>query len=146
LLFYLNIFFEQSLDIEELAEAVVIDPKSDPPFSPEYRLPDPNWIIEALSSLIVVSTRSRRPEHVGWTDPPGIVDVSIVSIAHFSVKEYLNSTRIRLGPAQSFYISEADAHHRIGEDCILYLEYYGFSTRNFHQNRASNTRDSSQGD
>jgi ankyrin repeat domain-containing protein 50 len=48
----------QPMSIEEVAEAVVIDPKAMPPFNPDNRLPDLRWLIEILSSLIVVSRRT----------------------------------------------------------------------------------------
>lgn len=81
-------YSRQPLRIEELAEAVVIDPKADPPFNPGDRLPDPRWLIEILSSLIVISQRPLFFNPPGWVEPD---EAEEIRLAHFSVKEYLNS-------------------------------------------------------
>jgi ankyrin repeat protein len=47
-----------------------------------------------------------------------------VTLAHFSVKEYLISDRIGKGPAQYFAISSHIAHHFIAECCLLYVLHY----------------------
>ncbi|TVY25789.1 Ankyrin repeat and KH domain-containing protein mask [Lachnellula hyalina] len=51
-------FSARPLRIEELAEAAVVDPESDSPFSPENRLLDPHGdILEILGSLVNISAK-----------------------------------------------------------------------------------------
>ena len=45
----------------------------------------------------------------------------IVQLAHFSVKEYLVSSRIQKGRAKHYSIQEVDANAIIAEDCLAYL-------------------------
>jgi ankyrin repeat domain-containing protein 50 len=44
----------------------------------------------------------------------------VVELAHFSIKEYLISERIREGPAAKFSIIENDAHLHVSESCLAY--------------------------
>ena len=44
-----------------------------------------------------------------------------IRLAHFSVKEYLVSDRIRHGPASKYSLEEADSNASIAEDCLSYL-------------------------
>jgi hypothetical protein len=51
-------------------------------------------------------------------------DMRIVKFAHFSVKEYLVSDKIRSGLAKSFAIKEKSAHLLIAEQSLAYIFYY----------------------
>ena len=44
-----------------------------------------------------------------------------VRLAHFSVKEYLVSQRIRHGPATDYGLEEADSNESMAEECLVYL-------------------------
>jgi hypothetical protein len=89
-------FSDRPLLLTELAEAIVINPRSDRPFDPEDRFPDPESVLEIFSSLVSILPN----------DPQGaVIGRGRVTLAHFSVKEYLVSDRIREGPAQHFAIS-----------------------------------------
>ncbi|KAM6483076.1 ankyrin repeat-containing domain protein [Trichoderma sp. SZMC 28011] len=52
-----------------------------------------------------------------------LVEFGIVRLAHFSVKEYLNSSRIHRDDAVSLGFSEADAHLSIAYWCLAYHIY-----------------------
>jgi hypothetical protein len=60
------------LELQELADGVIIDPKSNPPFNIRNRLPNPNWILDIPSCFVTSS---------GKNDPLK------VSLAHFTVQE-----------------------------------------------------------
>jgi hypothetical protein len=45
------------------------------------------------------------------------------------VKEYLNSTRIRSGPASTFYITDIRSNQAIMESSLLYIKSYSSSER-----------------
>jgi hypothetical protein len=51
-----------------------------------------------------------------------------VTLAHFSVKEYLVSDRVRTSPANYFAMSYSAGHYFIAESCILYILHYADST------------------
>jgi ankyrin repeat domain-containing protein 50 len=107
-------FSDRPLLLAELAEAIVVRPLSHPPFDPEERFPDPESVLQILSSLVSVNDAGRDRL---WR-------MGTVTLAHFSVKEYLISDRIRKGPAQYFAISSHIAHYFIAECCLLYVLHY----------------------
>ncbi|KAF8535856.1 hypothetical protein BDD12DRAFT_808232 [Trichophaea hybrida] len=94
-------FSERPLRIEELAEAIVLNPQSDPYFDPEERFPDPHNILRILGSLVTISPSPDAAEKIRLT--------------HFSVKEYLLSSRICLSSAAKFGFSDVAANHFIAE-------------------------------
>jgi len=109
-------FANRPLLLTELAEAIVVKPLAEPPFEPEERIPDPDSVLEILSSLVSIS------QNDGVATP-----VMIVTMAHFSVKEYLVSDRIRTSPAYFFAISHSAGHYFIAECCLLYVLHYASS-------------------
>ncbi|CAG8957981.1 hypothetical protein HYFRA_00000324 [Hymenoscyphus fraxineus] len=109
------------LTIKELAEAIVIDSTQEPPFQEENRLPDPNWIIPILSSLVVISTHVEHPnrdrKYLPYIEDPA----TLVKLAHFSVKEYLTSDRIRHSAASEFYMTNSVADEACAKGSLQYL-------------------------
>ncbi len=57
----------QPITIEELAEAVIIDPSATQSFNPHDRIPKPSWLLEILSGLVVVTKTNRRLTGTIWT-------------------------------------------------------------------------------
>jgi ankyrin repeat protein len=112
----------EPVTIEELAEAVIIDPTGAVSFSPRNRIPDPHWLLEILSGLVTISEdcRNLNTMDIGKS-------VQVVELAHFSVKEYLTSSLILLGPAQKFYIQEESAIEDVLQRSLLYLMSYSVS-------------------
>ena len=47
-----------------------------------------------------------------------------VRLAHFSVKEYLESKRIPQSNAKDFYLESAKAHEFLAQSCLMYLVHY----------------------
>jgi hypothetical protein len=90
------------LNINELAEAVALRPKTQPLEFPD-RFFDPEDIRVILSSLV------------------SLEENGVIRLAHYSVQEYLLSERIRTGPVSHFGLDESLAHLHIAERCLTYL-------------------------
>lgn len=88
--------------LNALAEAVIVDVEQ-LSFSPEKRLLDRNALIEICTCLITVTSEDK------------------VILAHYSVKEYLDSERIQLGPATTFQISKIASEVLGTTICLVYL-------------------------
>ncbi|KAL8699652.1 MAG: hypothetical protein Q9201_005881 [Fulgogasparrea decipioides] len=101
-------FSMRPLRIDEVAEAVVVRP-GHASICAEERLRDPQDILFICSSLVVLSEREE------------------LRFAHYSVKEYLVSERIRLGPASAFTLAAEVAHKNMAEICLTYLLFFGQS-------------------
>jgi ankyrin repeat protein len=50
-----------------------------------------------------------------------------VRLAHFSVKEYLESKRILYSGADQFYLESTTGHRALAQSCLTYLRYYSLS-------------------
>lgn len=98
------------LELEEVAETVAIDVEGSPRFDPENRLPEPLEIVTICASLISLDDQTDEGE-----------SRTIVRLAHFSVKEYLVSNRIRQSNAKQYSIREIDANISIYSDCLVYI-------------------------
>ena len=105
------------LQMEEVAEVIAVNTKGKPRFDPKNRLWEPQLILMICSSLVttVVSTID---DGYGKTR-----EIEEVRLAHFSVKEYLVSDRIRTGPASRYNIAKC-AHDHIAQTCLTYLLYF----------------------
>lgn len=101
------IYSQYHVDLEMLADAIVIDHEADPPFNLGDRLLDPSQLLEILPGLITTE---------------GLFDH--VEIAHFSVVEYLESARIVDGPANVFHLNESKANISITKGCFEILKSY----------------------
>ena len=113
------------LHLEEISEVVAIDIDDNPRFDPQRRLPDPRDVIEICSSLITMTCRSSDDAELD-PDCAGISEVrrSFVTLAHFSVKEYLISDIIRLGETVKYSLQEIDCHSSLAKDCLAYLLHF----------------------
>ena len=128
-------FSARPLQLEEIAEIVVIDIDETPRFDPLRRLPEPRDILTICSSLITLTKHFNNEESGGELsenpqdpDPNRVAEVSdpensttYVRLAHFSVKEYLVSDRIQHGTAPHYRIREIESHGVLAEDCLAYL-------------------------
>lgn len=97
---------DSELPLEVLAEASVVEPRCT--FDVRQRLRDPREILSVLSALVSMCT----------DDETGI---TVVFLAHSSVKEYLQSARIHQPTFNEFAISEYSSHVNIAEACLQYL-------------------------
>jgi len=106
-------FSIEVLKLEELSEIFVLHPEQAIPINMEERLFRPEDVLRNFSGLVTTKA-------VG---AGGETACTRVSLVHFSVKEYLISSRISKGPASFFAFSEADAHTHIAHSCLEYLIY-----------------------
>lgn len=137
------------LKLTEVAELVAIDIDDDPPFDPDRRLSDPKDILAMCSSLITMSKEKSRGtqgeeriyedithEYFEYEDiayepttksKDGDESIEtkdskiIVRLAHFSVKEYLVSRHLTVGPTLQCTILETPVNATIAETCLVYL-------------------------
>jgi ankyrin repeat protein len=98
----------RDLTLDELAEAISIDPGSDRD-SMDFGAvdTDPEDILGILGGLVVVSAEK------------------IVSLAHYSVKEYLVSEEVR-ATKPTFWIGSHDVERHLAAVCLAYLCYDDF--------------------
>lgn len=104
-------FSERPLKLDELIEALLVVPSRDPPYNPEDPFSDPHGILQILPGLVAISSGqgSTREE---------------IRLAHFSVKEYLMSNKVRIGPTADFGTSLTTANQFITESCLVYILQY----------------------
>lgn len=103
-------FSKRPLEIEEVANAAVLDPQAITTFDPDERLFDPNSILEILGSLVTRSSEDSSSK--------------VIALAHFSVQEYLVSIAIKSNEASKFGIIDIVPDYFIAESCLQYLLYY----------------------
>ncbi|KAK1836349.1 ankyrin repeat-containing domain protein [Podospora conica] len=98
----------RDLTLDELAEAISIDPESNQD-SMDFGAvdTDPEDILGILGGLVVVSTEK------------------IVSLAHYSVKEFLVSEEVRTAKP-TFWIGSHDVERDLAAVCLSYLCYDDF--------------------
>ena len=112
------------LSLEEVAEIVAFDVDSDGRFNVEKRLAEPADVLTMCSSLvIIIGTSSHFDSYYDGHTSTSRAGV-MVRLAHFSVKEYLVSDRIRTGSAASFSIDEEASNARIGATSLSCLLLY----------------------
>jgi ankyrin repeat domain-containing protein 50 len=136
-------FSGRPLGIEEVAEAAVVDPESDSPFNPENRLLDPHGdILEILGSLVTVSVKSAKDDPKDYIegdsdydsddDDTNRLSYTRVKLAHFSVKDYLVSERIRGQKAAMFSATAIEANTFIAKSCLTYILHCSESDTTVH--------------
>ena len=103
-------FSKRPLEIEEVANAAVLDPQAITTFDPDERLFDPNSILEILGSLVTRSLEDSSSK--------------VIVLAHFSVQEYLVSGAIKSNETSKFGIIDIVPDSFIAESCLQYLFYY----------------------
>ncbi|KAL1641938.1 hypothetical protein SLS58_005774 [Diplodia intermedia] len=94
-------FAQWPIRLAEAVDIVAVDPSSSPPFDPENRMPDPLEVATLCSSLVSV-------------------DRVYLSLAHYSVKEYLISDRLQGSLQHRFF--EINAHASIVNTILGYLK------------------------
>lgn len=113
-----------AISVADVAEAVVVDPDSCF-FDPNDRLPDHFDIVDILSSLVTCSSRLiPMRNNKALSDASRYAGAELateIRLAHYSVKEYIMSNRIRQGKESCFYISQYEAQKSVAEMCLTYL-------------------------
>ncbi|KAI1307434.1 ankyrin repeat-containing domain protein [Xylaria venustula] len=102
---------DRLLTVKELAEVFIARTDYTNPIDEKERLFEPELCLKYLSSLVVTQEARFGPLQV--------------RLAHFSIKEYLISARIKNGPAAAFSFTETDAHTHIANLCLSYLCHLG---------------------
>lgn len=119
------IFSERPLTIEEIAEVVAIDVEGEPIFDRDEVLIDPLEALDICSSLITVTDPAENEnEYLRFGLLLITGSAKRVSLAHYSVQEYLVSDRIKLGPAKQYHMQEGESHEAIMKGCIGYLNQF----------------------
>lgn len=106
-------FAERPLMLEEVAEAAVTRGEGGP-IDPEDRLFDPFEVMRICKSLLSLSDET-------LTICGRVISGQFVRFAHFSVKEYLLSSRVLKGDAEAFHVDTESSHQEIGQSCLSIL-------------------------
>lgn len=96
-------FSVRSLTLGEVNDAITVNAGEDSTFDPSRRLHEARDILLICPSMITIPSSS------------------IVSLAHFSVKEYLESSRISSSRAATYKIVSNTAHKLMAAGCLVYL-------------------------
>jgi ankyrin repeat protein len=133
--------------LSELVEAVVTDPTHESSIDPNNR-GDLEDTLNILSGLVTLegskdSDLEGNSETKAFTSDastmyhdqadvasqsPNLTPDTRVRLAHFSVKEYLESRRILKSHADRFYLESAAGHRALSQSCLTYLRYYSESS------------------
>ena len=96
--------------LAELGELIAVDLSGDLWFDADIRFPDPRDLLDIFPGLLEVEVNeSKHP---------------IVRLAHFSVKEYLISERIKTQKPQKFWLPETQSHELIAATCLAYILHF----------------------
>jgi ankyrin repeat protein len=106
-------FAEQPLSLDEIAEAVAIDPDRDPVFVEDEKLEDPMELLDICSSLVSIVTDN-------GDKMPGSKR-QFATLAHYSVKEYFLSARSRTDQAVGYSLHFNQGHSMLARACLKYL-------------------------
>jgi ankyrin repeat protein len=98
------------LCLEELAEIFIFRPETVTKIHKTERLFDPWAVLKHFPSLVTTED--------GLT--ASLKTMKFVRLAHFTVKEYLISDRIKESKAKQFHFTEAEAHLHISYCCLSY--------------------------
>ncbi|OBT73411.1 hypothetical protein VF21_08109 [Pseudogymnoascus sp. 05NY08] len=101
------IFAIRPMTMEEIAEAVFVEDSSGA-LDPDDRFHTPEHLVKNVRSLLTTTGG-----HLG--------------LSHYSVQEYLQSSRISKSPASYFAMTKLNANKEIGRTCLTYLAYEDFN-------------------
>lgn len=127
-------FSSEPLFLEEIAQIVAIDPDRELVFDEHDILEDPFDVLRVCSSLISVSseddlaeddpTRSRVYKyHDNGKETPA-TSGRTVTLAHYSVKEYLVSSHIQRSRVARFALHRASSNAFLARSCLGYLSQF----------------------
>ncbi|CAG9982215.1 unnamed protein product [Clonostachys byssicola] len=128
-------FSSRPLLLEELAEAVVLSPGHGD-FNPaSSRLFTAKAIVDLCGVLVAQTTIDPRRENLQWIRKKGEVEArgrqnfynkmaTVVSLSHYSVKEYLVSSRLQESAFSGYHASEQEGNSFIARSCLFYLTQF----------------------
>ncbi|KAK6356047.1 hypothetical protein TWF718_000421 [Orbilia javanica] len=105
-------YSERPLRIEEAIDMIAVDTEGESYFDPKDRMPDHSEILCYCSSLVVAVTKKVHSDDIS-------TETTDLQLAHFSVKEYLISNRVKHDIAQ--YFREVEAKGSMAKICLAYL-------------------------
>jgi ankyrin repeat protein len=108
-------FCARPVTLSEMVEVLAVTIKDGPRFDSDERYAEPRDILTRCSSLVSISKLT--PGHPSLWDP----DEDQLTLAHFSVKEYLMSERIQISAACRYHVTEKCANILIAQICLAYL-------------------------
>jgi len=112
-------FSARPLSVQEVAHVAAIDSERDPAFDRDEVLVDPLEVLEICSSLVTITNKAEDDQ---------VPTQRIVTLAHYSVQEYLVSDRIKNGPAEQYSMQEVKCHKAIAKGSLGYLNQFQFRT------------------
>ena len=115
-------FSPRPLSLPELAEAIIIDARQPPYLDPEERFMDPSQILDFLPAGLV---RTAKPKPKPKWKSKDSDNAPLVEFSHFSVLEYLKSTRMSPDLLSMYHIEDIKAHRMIAESCLAYILHIG---------------------
>ncbi|KAL5325365.1 hypothetical protein ACEPPN_006490 [Leptodophora sp. 'Broadleaf-Isolate-01'] len=110
------VYSARPLRIEEMVEVIAIDTEQSQ-FNPENRLPDPRDLLTICSSLVTTISVTAEGNDGASNE------TTELRLAHFSVKEYLISDRIRNGSTFQ-YDMQSGGEEEIAQSCLKYLLHF----------------------
>ncbi|KAI0027855.1 hypothetical protein K488DRAFT_32379, partial [Vararia minispora EC-137] len=115
-IFHCIAFARIPLSVDELAEIFAIDFTTIPipTHTASFRVRDPETRLRRMCSGLIDVVDVHRPFQPG---PPR----RVVQFAHFSVKEFLLSDRLAMGPIPLYHINTRLAHTTLAQMCITTL-------------------------
>lgn len=118
-------FSARPMTIQEIAEATAVN-LEDGVFLTDNRFGHAYDLLEFCSSLVSLSDVEISPNSPLWTEGVyryGSVpkDVKLLQFSHFSVKEYILSSRTQSAIPGELLIDERLAHGQLTQACLIYL-------------------------
>jgi ankyrin repeat protein len=121
-------FSARPLTVKEVAEVVAIDVTREPAFDSDEVLTDPLEVLDICSGLVTIVEMSGHHAYSAELEDLHFhrynEGVHIVTLAHYSVQEYLLSDRIKQGPAKQYSMQEVDCHVAITKGTMAYLNQF----------------------
>ncbi|RYN79266.1 hypothetical protein AA0120_g10790 [Alternaria tenuissima] len=109
------VFARRPLFLEEVAEASIIDRSSKKIIDPNRQL-DPSDIADMLVGLVIVEPEVKETTAF-------LPNTHMMSLAHFSVREYLTTPNTVAVDSGSWSLEASLAHSNITLDCFAYIRY-----------------------
>ena len=113
-------YSKRPMKLTELVDVLATDLGDTPQFNPDQRLPDPRDILTICSSLVsIMEEKDEWSEWSEWSRPQ-----HYLQLAHFSVKEFLTSDRVKDATIQRYACNESSASLIIVKASLAYLTYF----------------------
>jgi ankyrin repeat protein len=122
-------YAKRPLTVQELLEATVIEPSSDEATEGAVDVENRGSTTDVLAILagLIVIEGGDDNSHYESRPANDISGDTVVKLAHFSIKEFLESSRILESDAKMFHLDENMENLFLTDCCISYLNYYGDS-------------------